>query len=249
MEILNFNPEDLKKYIDEGTLISDSGFTSAVFANGSRVIKLQKELYKHLQVNNICFANSVVRDHYRWSQTPFVEKEQIEYLQEKQKDIQLTTFDKGIVTINNKGQEIICGVILNNLLDYKDLTDIELKDISTLLKILSNILKAIKELDDNKISHLDLAKQISGKQPTLNILYKGTDIELCDLSGEFITYGDNFNPSEMYLQYAKVISILLRKLKNIYPEIVELISSLELEKVINYDLASSSLEKINKLTR
>jgi len=96
---------------------------------------------------------------------------------------------------------------------------------------------------------LDLAKQISGKQPTLNILYKGTDIELCDLSGEFITYGDNFNPSEMYLQYAKVISILLRKLKNIYPEIVELISSLELEKVINYDLASSSLEKINKLTR
>jgi len=222
---------------------------STVFVNGSRVIKLQKELYQYLKINNIVFADSVVRDRYRWNKEPFVPREQVEYLISKQKDVKLTTFDKGIVTVNTDGVDVICGVILNNLLDHKDLTDIELDSPIMLLEILYNILKAIKELDDNKISHLDLAKHEKNKQPTLNIMYKGTNIQLCDLSGEFVTYGDKFNQSAMYQEYGKVVLILINKLKHLYPCLEQIISSLGLDEIVDYNSACNSLENIKRLVK
>ena len=145
MEILNLEPKNLKTMIEEGTIISNKGGSCTVFSSGGRVIKLQKELYQYLKLNSIRFADSVVCDRYGnrnqpWKRVPFVDVEQVRYFLEQQKNIQLTTFDKGVVTVNADGTPVVCGVILNDLTDYKDITGIELDSPSILLKLLYNLL-------------------------------------------------------------------------------------------------------------
>ena len=233
MEIIDVNAFEMKDMIEEGTLISDKGFSGAIFLHDSTLIKLSKRLYQDLKVNSRTFAERRFKDIYRFEKKPFVEKEQIEFLQEKQKDIHLTDFDKGIVSVN----DLICGTILTPHLDYQDLTDIDLHDKKTLLIILGNILKAIKELEKNGISHLDLAKGESGKKPTLNILHKGTDIKLCDLSGKYITYNDGFDPVGMYQEYSIVFNILMQKLYG---------KNIEQVNIENYEQATEKLAKLSK---
>ena len=245
MEILSYSPNSLKDTIDESVLISEAGFSGAIFLHGSTLIKLDKELYHYLKINSKIFANSVVEDRYRYDDEPFVSKEQIEYLERKQKDIHLTEFDRGIVLVKDK----ICGVILEPHLDYHDLTNSKIENPRTILKILRNILAAIRELELNEISHLDLAKGEKGKEPTLNILHKGENIKLCDLSGSFITYGNKFNPREMYQEYASVIKILLKKMKIMFPNYESLVRELQLESIINYNQANESLEVLDEFTR
>ena len=245
MEILSYSPNSLKDTIDESVLISEAGFSGAIFLHGSTLIKLDKELYHYLKINSKIFANSVVEDRYRYDDEPFVSKEQIEYLERKQKDIHLTEFDRGIVLVKDK----ICGVILEPHLDYHDLTNSKIENPRTILKILRNTLAAIRELELNEISHLDLAKGEKGKEPTLNILHKGENIKLCDLSGSFITYGNKFNPREMYQEYASVIKILLKKMKIMFPNYESLVRELQLESIINYNQANESLEVLDEFTR
>lgn len=241
MQILEFNPIELKEAIDEGRIISDAGFQGVVFLHGNRLLKLHKELFHYLKINSKDFANSTFEEIYRWNKDPFVEIEQIEYLQQRQKDIKLTDFDQGVVKVN----EQVCGTILTPHLDYQDLTKIEIFNSKTLLKILINILNAIKELEQNQISHLDLAKGEKNQEPTLNILYKGTDIKLCDLSGNFITYGSEFNSEGMYQEYAQVIKILLKKLIILYPDLKEI----KLDKLINYEEANQTIYEVEKVLK
>ena len=245
MEILSYSPDSLKDTIDESVLISEAGFSGAVFLHGSTLIKLDKGLYHYLKINSKIFANSVVENRYRYDNEPFVSKEQIEYLERKQKDIHLTEFDRGIVLVKDK----ICGVILEPHLDYHDLTNSKIENPRTLLKILRNVLAAIHELEVNKISHLDLAKGEKGKEPTLNILHKDENIKLCDLSGKYITYGDKFNPQAMYQEYAMVIRILLKKIKDKFPNYLSLINELGIETLVNYDQAEDALDVLNEFTR
>ena len=233
MEIIDVNAFEMKDMIEEGTLISDKGFSGSIFLHGSTLIKLSKRLYQDLKVNSRTFAERRFRDIYRFEKKPFVEKEQIEFLQEKQKDIHLTDFDKGIIYVN----DLICGSILTPHLDYQDLTDINLNDKKTLLIILENILKAIRELEVNGISHLDLAKGERGKKPTFNILYKDINIKLCDLSGKYITYNENFNPYEMYQEYSIVVNLLLQKLYG---------KNMEKINIENYEQATEELKKLSK---
>ena len=245
MEILSYSPNSLKDTIDESVLVSEAGFSGAIFLHGSTLIKLDKELYHYLKINSKIFANSVVEDRYRYDDEPFVSKEQIEYLERKQKDIHLTEFDRGIVLVKDK----ICGVILEPHLDYHDLTNSKIENPRTILKILRNILAAIRELELNEISHLDLAKGEKGKEPTLNILHKDENIKLCDLSGKYITYGDKFNPQAMYQEYAMVIRILLKKIKDKFPNYLSLVNELGLESLVNYDQAEDALDVLNEFTR
>ena len=245
MEILSYDPKSLKDVIDEGKLISEAGFSGAVFLHGSNLIKLDQRLYHYLKINSKTFANSVFKDRYLFDKEPFVAREQIEYLQSKQKNVRLTEFDKGIVLVKDR----ICGVILEPHLDYHDLTNSKVENPRTILKILRNILAAIRELELNEISHLDLAKGEKGKEPTLNILHKGENIKLCDLSGSFITYGNKFNPREMYQEYASVIKILLKKMKIMFPNYESLVRELQLESIINYNQANESLEVLDEFTR
>ena len=99
---------------------------------------------------------------------------------------------------------------------------------------------ALRELDLNQISHLDLVKGEKNKEPTLNVLYKDTDIKLCDLSDErFITYGKQFNPEEMYIEYKNVILFLIKKLGIPIADLLTL-------DVTNYEQANNMLFKVQK---
>ena len=185
MEILSFSSQEMKDVIDSSKLISDSGFSSAVFLHENTLIKLHKELYQYLSINSKTFADSVFKRIYMWNNTPFVEREQIEYLQSKQSEIKRTDFDKGLVLVNDR----ICGVILENHLDYKDLTNIEIESPSQIFKILKNILLALKELEEHGISHLDLAKAEKWKEETLNIFGSITkDDNFIDIIEEYDNY-------------------------------------------------------------
>lgn len=242
MEIIEFNPFEMKDAIENGTLISNKGFHGTVFLHNNKLIKLHKRLYDDLKVNSRNLSQRRFDDIYRFDKRPFVNPDQIQYLSSIQPNIHLTDFDKGIVLVKDQ----VCGVILAEHLDYKDLTDIDNNDPKTLLIILKNILNALRELELNKISHLDLAMAEKGCKPTLNILYKGSDIKLCDLSGKFITYKENFDRKGMYLEYAQVINIILNKLINFNEKYKYLFNELNLNELVNYE---NSLEAINVIER
>lgn len=244
MKNLNYTSSEMKTIIDNSKLISDNGFSSTVFLHGNNLIKLDKNLYSLLKVNSLYLADRVFKNVYMWNKVPFVDLEQIEYLQSVQPNIKLTDFDLGVVLVNDR----VCGINLCNHTDYKDLTYLD-TNLETSLKILENILLAIKELEDNEISHLDLSKAQKGGNPTLNILYKNTDIKLCDLSGKFITYGSNFNKEGMYLEYVNVYKFLLNKLKEKYPELKKFLSTLEFDKINNYAKSYELLDKTYKLVK
>ena len=244
MKDLYYTSSEMKTIIDDSKLISDNGFSSTVFLHGNNLIKLDKNLYSLLKINSLSLANRVFKNVYMWNNKPFVERQQIEYLQSRQPDIKLTNFDLGVVFVNDR----VCGINLYNHMDYKDLTYID-TDLKTSLKILENILLAIKELEDNEISHLDLSKAQQGCEPTLNILYKNTDIKLCDLSGKFVTYGENFDKEGMYLEYVNVYKILLNKLKRKYPNLSEFLNTFEFDKINNYARANELLDKTYKLVK
>ena len=236
MEILKFNVNELKDAIDNGKLISDSGFSGSIFLHGEKLLKLDQNLYHYLRINSKTFAKKIFERTYRYNDKPFVNKELIEYLLSKQANIHLTDFDLGIVYVNER----ICGSILTPHLDYQDLTTYSAKDNVTLLKILKNLLLALRELDLNQISHLDLANGEKNKEPTLNVLYKDTDIKLCDLSDDrFITYGKNFNPEEMYTEYKYVILYLIKKLGISISDLLTL-------DVANYEQANNMLLEVEK---
>ena len=222
MEILKFNVNELKDAIDDGKLISDSGFSGSIFLHGEKLLKLDQNLYHYLRINSKTFAKKIFERTYRYNDKPFVNKELIEYLLSKQANIHLTDFDLGIVYVNER----ICGSILTPHLDYQDLTTYSAKDNVTLLKILKNLLL--------------VAKREKNKEPTLNVLYKDTDIKLCDLSDDrFITYGKNFNPEEMYTEYKYVILYLIKKLGISISDLLTL-------DVANYEQANNMLLEVEK---
>lgn len=244
MEKLIVNPYELKDIIDTGTLISDKGFSGAVILYGNEVLKIHKRLYQDLKVNSKKLAERRFNDVYMWDKRPMVSEKQIEYLLSKQKDIKLTDFDKGIILVNN----LICGTILANHLDYQDLTEINLQEcsIKDLFIIIENILAAIRELDLQEISHLDLAKNERGKEATLNILYKDTNIKLCDLSGKFITYQEQFDREGMYQEFQKVLLILIKKLIKIDEKYISLLDELNNKNFTCFEDSRYTIKNIEK---
>lgn len=80
MEILEYSPFTLKDVIEDAKLISDKGYSGAVFLYDGKLIKLHKRLYQDLKVNSRNLSERRFNDIYRWDKRPFVEREQIEYL-------------------------------------------------------------------------------------------------------------------------------------------------------------------------
>ena len=240
MEILKYNPFEMKDVIDNSKLVSDKGFSGSIILHDKKLLKIQKKFYQDLKVNSRIFAEKRFNDVYRWDKRPYVEPDQIKYLCSIQKNIHLTDFDKGIVMVNDQ----VCGTILTPHLDYQDLTDLETNNPKTILILLKNILNSLKELENYHISHLDLAMAERGQKPTLNILYKENDIKLCDLSGRYITYKDNFDREGMYQEFSQVILILLNKLIKNNKKYEYLLKDLSLDNIINYQ---NSIDTINKI--
>ena len=245
MEVLSFDSFSLKDAITDGKVISQNGTFGAVFLHGSSLLKLDKRLFSLIDINCRELANHVFKDVYRYNDEPFVNKEQIEYFLSLQSQIALTDFDKGIVLVNDR----VCGTILTPHLDYKDLTDYKPTSLSELLKILENLLMTLRELEEHGISHEDLAMGENYRSPTFNVLYKDTDVKLCDLSGRFVNYGDKFNPNMMYYQYLTLMGILIRRIKKQYPEFCNEFQRLTYNPNTSYEAASEMLEKVLKIAK
>ena len=65
----------------------------------------------------------------------------------------------------------------------------------------------------------------------------------------FITYGDKFNPQAMYQEYAMVIRILLKKIKDKFPNYLSLVNELGLDNLVNYNQAEDALEVLDEFTK
>ena len=65
MEILKYDPFEMKDVIENGILISNKGFHGTVFLHDNKLIKLHKRLYDDLKVNSRNLALRRFDDIYR----------------------------------------------------------------------------------------------------------------------------------------------------------------------------------------
>ena len=79
MKEIKLTPKELKEAIDFGKLVG-SGFFSDVFTYKGRLIKMDHVLYQLLKVNDPRFSSDVIERHYRWSNSDFNDRNQLEEL-------------------------------------------------------------------------------------------------------------------------------------------------------------------------
>lgn len=210
MRELKVSPEELKNIIDNGKMIG-KGFFGTVFTYQDKLIKLDKSLYNLLEVNDKSLAKEVIENHYKFpdQREDFNSRDQIEYLANQQKHIKLTRLPEGIVTlkdVNSKINGISPGIIIPYHMNHQKLERLSKKDYLKVLIILKNLLLAVKELADNRISQEDLIEANSQNKHKYNVMYKDTTPQIIDLSGEFIVEGDYFiNAREMYRGLGNII--------------------------------------------
>lgn len=206
MEEIKLTPEELKQAIDFGKLIG-SGFFSSVFTYKGRLIKLDKQLYKLLKANDPTLSTEMVERRYRWEQEDFNDRDQLEELEKRQPLIR-PRVPEGIVTlkgVDSKIDGLSPGIIVPQFKGYKSLTKISKSDYKRLLIILRKIFDDIKNLADNEISNEDLGAR--RKTSDFNILQKGDDAQIIDMSGPFVTVGETYNgPKYMYEDFAALIN-------------------------------------------
>ena len=240
MQVINFTSEELKHAIDSGEVVSRSGNFSVLFLYENQLIKLDKPLFEQLKINSIQIAPEIVSDCQKENGN-FVSEEQIEYLLSKQPDIKLTDFDLGVVKVG----DYVCGTILANHLTYQDLTNIKGDNPEYIYKLLVKTFLALCELEDNGISLLDISLNDKNADCNLNILYKDLDIKLCDLEGEYLTYGDKFDSQAMYKDFFVAILFLIRKIAKLNPYYQLLFHDIKGNIPTTREEISSLLKRIN----
>ncbi len=228
MEEIKLTPEELKQAIDFGKLIG-SGFFSRVFTYKGKLIKMDNILYDLLKANNPKLSKDMIDYHYRWDVKDFNNRNQIEQLSKKQPYIR-TKVPEGIVTINNPGSKtngVSPGIIVPHFIGYENLKKIPVTEYKRLLILLRKIFNDIRNLADNEIAqedifHTSIMKDTSN--PGLydyNILQKGRDAQIIDMSGPLVKVGKDFTDAQrMYSEFARLINSYYRanNLKPIYEE-------------------------------
>ena len=210
MKEVKVSPEELKNIIDNSKIIG-SGFFGTVFTYKDHLIKLDKSLFKLLDINDIRFAKELIEDHYKYSdqREDFNDRDQIEYLSNHQKDIKYTKLPEGIVTlkdVNSKVNGISPGIIIPYHKDHQKLEKLSKKDYQKVLIVLKNLLLAVKELADNRIAQEDLIEANSKNKHKYNVMYKDTTPQIIDLSGDLVAEGEYFiNAKEMYRGLGDII--------------------------------------------
>ena len=214
MEEIKLTPEELKKVIDFGKLIG-SGFFSSVFTYKGRLIKMDNILYNLLRVNNEKFARDVIKDHYRWGQGDFNDRDQLEELLRKQPKIR-PRVPEGIITLKDNSQIIngkSPGIIIPHFIDYRNLKKLSPTEYKQLLILIRKVFDDIKNLADNEIAQEDLfhvEREKDSDHPALydyNIVYKGNDAQIIDLSGPMVKVGKDFTDAKkMYKEFAALIN-------------------------------------------
>ncbi len=230
MIVLDLNENELIEMVRKGKDLESGGFSGSLFLHNGMLIKLDRNLFRTIK-NSQNEKDILLRIFKYCSYERFASEQQITYLLEKQKNIKLTEFDLGVIKVSG----VVCGVILANHLDYQNLGDFTIdseEKISKLLKLLNNVLKTLKELEDNQISQTDLINRNNGK---MNILYKDDDIKLCDLEGFYLKYGNDFKPNVMYQEFLKLLRYYLEQIKKFNPKIIFLLKIMNNYEINSYE--------------
>ena len=203
---IKLTPQELKEAIEFGKLIG-SGFYSSVFRYKGKLIKLDKELYKLLKVNDPSLSTDVIISHYRWSKEDFNGRDQIEELLKRQPFIR-PRVPEGIVTLKEvdpKIDGISPGIIIPPFDGYKNLSKISKTEYKRILILLKKIFDDVKELADNEIAQEDIIGD--RRSNNYNILQKDDDSQMIDMSGPYVTVGSTFTtPNEMYKELGRLIN-------------------------------------------
>ena len=210
MEEIKLTPEEIKEAIEFGRLIGE-GFFSKVFTYKGRLIKMESTLYNLLKVNDKKVSTDVIKDHYRWDTTDFNNRDQLEELSRKQPLIR-PKVPEGIITIksdDSKINGISPGIIVPHFKGYKSLGEIPKDEYKRLLILLKKLFDDIKSLADNEIAQEDIFTPAKApfKDGHYNIIQKGNDPQIIDMSGPLIKVGKDFQDADrMYSEFAGLIN-------------------------------------------
>ncbi len=241
MEEIKLTPEELKEAIELGKLIGD-GFFSNVFTYKGRLIKMDNILYNLLKVNDPRISKEVIQDHYKWNQQDFNDRDQLELLSKKQPLIR-PKVPEGIITlkgVNSKIDGVSPGIIIPHFEGYEDLGKISKTDYKRLLYLLKILFRDIKQLADNEIAQEDIFRENKkeGKDHHFNIIQKGNDAQLIDMSGQLVKVGKDFTDADrMYMEFAALLNYYYRAngLKPIYEENTDLTEKELAEMITEFD--------------
>ena len=241
MEEIKLTPEELKEAIELGKLIGD-GFFSNVFTYKGRLIKMDNILYNLLKVNDPRISKEVIQDHYKWNQQDFNDRDQLELLSKKQPLIR-PKVPEGIITlkgVNSKIDGVSPGIIIPHFEGYEDLGKISKTDYKRLLYLLKILFRDIKQLADNEIAQEDIFRENKkeGKDHHFNIIQKGNDAQLIDMSGQLVKAGKDFTDADrMYMEFAALLNYYYRAngLKPIYEENTDLTEKELAEMITEFD--------------
>ena len=208
MEKLKVSPMELKQIVDSGIKVGEGSYGS-VFTYQDRLIKLDKILYNLLKNHTSCECDKVVNYRYIGGREDFNSPEQIEKLFNMQNRVKLTKLPLGIVTLKDvdcKNMNLCSGIIIPYLKEYSMLECLPKNDLAKVLKVLKNLLLEVRELDDNGIYQKDMY-HLDGKGGTgYNIMYKGINPQIVDMSGEDVTIdGNKVDRMTMYIELGNVI--------------------------------------------
>ncbi len=247
MEELRVSPSELKMLIDNGEMVGQ-GFFGTVFTYKDKLIKLNRRLYDLLNTNRLSLSKIIVEDFYKEEYKPrdFQDRNQIEFLSKKQKDITLTKLPEGILTLKDVSDHLMDtspGIIIPYHKNHEKLENLSLLEYKRLLIILKKLLIACKELEDNRISQEDMASYGSDcdiNNRSYNVMYKDDTPQIIDMSGFFIKANDNFiSAKNMYRSLSDILidyfcfydidTYVLRDKIETYEESKELLKVLERE--------------------
>ena len=207
MEEIKLTPKELKEAIDTGKYIN-TGSEGSLFTYKGRIIKMDQRLYSLLKVNDPRFANDEVISRYRWERDDFADRNQLEELAKRQPLIR-PKVPEGIITLTGVDRIIdgvSPGIIIPYFEDYKLFGEISKEDYLRLLILLKKVFDDLRNLADYEIAHEDLYEYHSTGNH-YNIMQKGNDPQLIDMSGQLIKVGKDFEgPDKMYKDFANLIN-------------------------------------------
>ncbi len=241
MEEIKLTPQELKEAIEFGKLIGD-GFFSSVFTYKGRLIKMDNILYNLLKVNDPRISKEVIEGHYKWGRKDFNNRDQLEELSKKQPFIR-PKVPEGIITLDGVNSElngVSPGIIVHPFEGYNDLGKISKNDYKRLLIILKKLFDDIKQLADNEIAQEDIFRENKkqDKDHHFNIIQKGNDAQIIDMSGPLVKVGKDFTDAKrMYSEFAGLINYYYRTngLKPIYEENTDLTEKELAEMITEFD--------------
>lgn len=208
MEELTVSPKELKLLIDIGIIVGE-GYFGSVFTYQDRLIKIDKVLYNLLRKCSLDEVDKKIEYFYQGDIKDFDDIIKLEYLYKEQPNIKRTQFPLGAVFLKDVDKSIYGispGIILPYHRGFDNLENIDKKSMMQILLIMKNLLLTIKELEEHHISQEDLYNIDDNYKKKYNIMYKGSDIKLIDVSGEYLKCGREYkNSLEMYLELGNVL--------------------------------------------